>query len=97
MTFCLATTWATITKAERHRFPMEEQIPLPTNDKHNEEGEESDIEWLEEGEDDPMDEPEQVSGPEQEQPLWLEQYAVYNSFVTAYEERECRRFLILRH
>ena len=92
----LATSWATLTQALLRRFLTEVQNPPSTNDKHIEEGEDSDIEWPKEGEDDPMAEPEQMQGaeqvPEPEQPMWPEQNAAYNSFITAREESRLRYF-----
>ena len=54
MTRRLATSWATLTNAARRCFPTWQKNPPSANEDHNEEGEDSDIEWPEEGEDGPM-------------------------------------------
>ena len=88
----LATSWATLTQVARPHFSEEGQNPPPANDKHGE-----DLEWSEEGEENPMEEPVPEPEPKQppsepRQPIWPEQHLTYYSFVATREERARHHF-----
>ena len=92
----LATSWATLTQAARHRFPVERQNPTSVNDDHDQ--------YFEAGIRVPEEEPEPVAKHEQEpvpeeelvhepkHPIWPEQHAASYSFVIAREEDGRRHF-----